>query len=244
MKLLYSPYSRVNYRIILVLIYVILSSQLIAKIGIGYSNEGPLPVELTSFSAVFENNSLTLLWETATEVNNYGFNVQKLALLENDSVWVNLGFVLGNGTTNIPHEYSFVDEINPNLKEVLYRLEQIDIDGETKYSKILVVDLSSITSVEEELPKEFTFYQNYPNPFNPSTIIKFDIPQNSVGKSYNTILKIYDLLGREVAVLLNESINPGFYEIEWNAKGLTSGIYFYQISWNGTVITKKLMLAK
>lgn len=231
-------------KILITITFLIISSTVLAKIGMGYSNEGPLPVELTSFSASLENNRITLSWETATEINNYGFNVQKLILDQGDSVWVNLGFVLGNGTANIPHEYSFVDEVNPNLKEVLYRLEQIDIDGEKKYSKTLVVDLSTITSVEEDLPKEFTVYQNYPNPFNPSTKIKFAIPQNSVNKSSNTVLKVFDLLGREVAVLLNENLNPGYYEIEWNAEHLASGMYFYQINWSGTVVTKKLMLTK
>lgn len=133
---------------ITVLILTLFVINTYAKIGIGYSNEGPLPVELTTFIASVDANLILLEWETATEVNNYGFEVQKLSLENLDSTWVIIGFVQGNGTTNSPKQYSFTDEINLGDEKVTYRLKQIDLDGKYAFSKVLIVDLASITGVE------------------------------------------------------------------------------------------------
>lgn len=229
---------------ITVLILTLFVINSVAKIGIGYSNEGPLPVELTSFSASVDGSLILLVWETATEINNYGFEVQKLSFENPDSTWATLGFVQGHGTTNSPKQYSFADEIDIGIEKVTYRLKQIDIDGKTAYSKMLIVDLSSITGVEEELPTEFSLFQNYPNPFNPTTKIKFGIPQENLSNSSNVTLKLYDLLGSEVSVLLNKNLDSGYYEVELNAESLSSGMYFYQLTWSGKTVTKKLMLIK
>lgn len=85
----------------------------------------------------------------------------------------------------------------------------------------------------------FSLSQNYPNPFNPSTKIKFDIPKGSLVK-----LKIYDILGREVATLVNEKLNPGTYEYEWNGIDLSSGIYFYKLEAENFIQTKRMVLVK
>jgi len=99
-----------------------------------------------------------------------------------------------------------------------------------------------VTSVENPsttLPTQFTLYQNYPNPFNPSTKIKYSVPQSS-----NVLLKIFDVVGKEVATLINEEKPAGNYEVEFNASNLSSGIYFYRLRSGKFVETKKMILQK
>ncbi len=100
---------------------------------------------------------------------------------------------------------------------------------------------STATGVEQlsESPKDFKLYQNYPNPFNPSTRIKFDLPSSGY-----TSLKIYDMLGRETAELVNEELSAGSYEFSWNAHSLSSGIYFYELKTNDYSLRRKMMLIK
>jgi hypothetical protein len=101
-----------------------------------------------------------------------------------------------------------------------------------------VTPVSNINT-NTEAPKDFNLYVNYPNPFNPSTTIKFDIPFGSFVK-----LTIYDILGKEVAVLVNNKLNPGQYNIIWNASGFNSGVYFYRISAGDYTSVKKMLLIK
>ena len=104
-----------------------------------------------------------------------------------------------------------------------------------------------IKPISNSVPDKFILYQNYPNPFNPTTKIKFDIPTLPLTKGaggMNTKLTIYDILGREVTTLINENIQPGTYEIEWNAANFASGVYFYQLRAGDFVQTKKLVLLK
>ncbi len=190
---------------------------------------GITPVELISFTAAVDANKITLSWKTATEVNNYGFEIQR----SNDNKnFVPVGFVKGSGTTAEPHTYSYVDNIRGNF---YYRLKQVDFNGAFEYSS--VVEVST-------LPETYLLFQNYPNPFNPSTKIKFVIPPVTSGKSSFVNLKVYDVLGREVATLVNEEKHPGSYEIEFNGSSLSSGIYFYRLSASNFTQTKKLILMK
>lgn len=223
------------------LIIIILFISSIAKVGIGYSNQGPLPVELSLLTAFVKDGAVIIKWETVTEINNYGFEVQKLSIDNKDSTWISIGFVEGSGTSNSHKEYFFIDEFESGLEIICYRLKQIDQDGKVSYSKEISL---SLVSNSEMLPNVFNLYQNYPNPFNPTTKIKFAIPQESLGGSSNVVLKLFDILGREVAILINKNLDAGFYEIELNAEGLSSGMYFYQLIWNGKSLTKKLMLTK
>lgn len=91
----------------------------------------------------------------------------------------------------------------------------------------------------ETIPTEFALYQNYPNPFNPGTLIKYQVPEKSF-----VLIRVYDLLGAELATLVNEEKSAGSYEITFNAQDLSSGVYFYQIKANNFVSTKKLVLLK
>lgn len=191
----------------------------------------PLPVELISFTGELNIDEIGLKWETATEKNNYGFEVQKSETSGQNSEWETIGFVQGNGTTNSPKNYDFTDSELPNSEEVSYRLKQIDNDGTFAYSKIVTVDLTTITDVDDDgIVQEFALNQNYPNPFNPSTTIKFTIPSNVKGETSNTKLVIYDILGRDVATLVNQILQPGNHEIQFDGSNLSSGMYFYRIN--------------
>jgi hypothetical protein len=98
-----------------------------------------------------------------------------------------------------------------------------------------------IKNISSEVPEEFSLSQNYPNPFNPVTKIKFAIPGSGV---HEVSLKIFDILGRESAVLVNEQLRPGTYEVDWDASGFSSGIYFYALTKGGFSQTKKMVLVK
>lgn len=194
----------------------------------------PVPVELISFNADAVGHNVNLNWITATELNNRGFEIERASEIINDELnWCNLAFINGNGTTSQFNNYSFVDA-DLNSGKYFYRLKQIDYNGEYSYSKVIEVEI---------LPEKFSLEQNYPNPFNPITKIKFSIP-NIVESYFGTSLRVYDVLGREVAVLINEHKQPGQYEVEWNASGMQSGIYFYELKAGSFKETKKLILMK
>jgi len=187
----------------------------------------PLPVELTSFSAIIKDKSVTLNWRTETEVNNYGFEIQRSVQI---SKWEVLGFVEGHGNSNSPKQYSFTD-INPvGGSNYSYRLKQIDTDGKFEYSDVVEVLL---------VPDEFFLSQNFPNPFNPSTTISYQVQTKS-----HIQLFIYDALGNKVAQLINEEKEQGTYEVEIDGSNLTSGIYFYQMKAGDFIQTKKMILLK
>jgi hypothetical protein len=203
----------------------------------------PLPVELSSFSAIVLENAIKLNWRTETEVSNYGFEIQRA---EGNFEFRNspegmdpqnfemIGFVEGHGNSNSPKEYSFTDDLTltPNLTHTLYyRLKQIDTDGKFEYSKVIEVDLGS--------PKKFELSQNYPNPFNPTTTISFSLPQSG-----NVKLTVYNLLGEQVAELVNGFKEAGIHTINFNAENFNSGLYIYKIEANGIVQSKKMTLVK
>lgn len=194
--------------------------------------ENIIPVEFSRLSANVNGNDVLLSWMTISELNNKGFEIQRLKE-KSETEWATIGFVSGKGTTSEKNYYSYVDR-NLSNGEYLYRIKQIDFDGTYKiFNEILVV---------VGLPNNFALEQNYPNPFNPATKIKFSIPASN-GKSESFVkLTINDILGRELVTLVNEIKTAGVYEIEFNpAKfNLSSGVYFYQISVSD-VINKNIM---
>ncbi|OQY69942.1 MAG: hypothetical protein B6D44_16740 [Ignavibacteriales bacterium UTCHB2] len=207
-----------------------------------------VPVELVSFTASVINNDITLNWTTATETNNAGFQVERSKKLDARSgAWESIEFIKGNGTTTKPHIYSFTDKNLPAGK-YQYRLKQIDFDGSFEYSKTVEAEIL--------LPNEFALEQNYPNPFNPSTKIRYSIPtppaSSPLIKGRNEVgfvtLKVYDILGNEVATLVNEEKPVGTYEVEFNSassnKHLASGVYFYQLKADNFLETKKMVLLR
>ena len=210
--------------------------------GVVYGTLYPLPVELTSFSAFADNNDVQLNWITATETNNQGFEIQKKKseFRSQETECEMIGFVDGNGTTTEKQTYSFADK-NISAGKYQYRLKQIDFDGTFEYSNIIEVEVG--------IPREFSLSQNYPNPFNPTTKIKFtllntDNPLPGGARGGLVTLKIYDVLGNEIATLINEEKPAGSYEVEFDATGLTSGIYFYQLKSGSFIQTMKMLLLK
>ncbi len=187
----------------------------------------PLPVELTSFAASFNNNQVVLNWSTSTELNNQGFVVERKT---ENSVWSSIGFAAGYNTTTETHNYQFIDnEISSN--KYYYRLKQTDFDGTFEYSNVVEIDINTIN--------EFSLNQNYPNPFNPSTKISFTIAQNS-----NVKLSVFNMLGEKLAELLNEVKSAGTYDINFDGNGLSSGMYLYRLEADGFISTKKMTLIK
>ncbi len=196
-------------------------------LNIQLTPSNPIPVELVSFNAILNNNSVILSWVTATETNNMGFEVLRKV---NDGDWVKIGFVNGSGTSTNNNYYNFIDE---NIKQGIlqYKLKQVDFDGSFKFS--------NICEINNVLNLNFNLAQNYPNPFNPTTIINFTIPEDNFVQ-----LKVYDLLGKEIVSLVNEYKNKGSYKVEFNANELSAGTYFYQLKSGNFLATKKLMLVK
>ena len=193
-----------------------------------YQND-VVPVEFISFTANENNNLVKLNWNTSTETNNYGFEIERK---QDNSEWETIGFIKGHGTTTELQEYSYIDDIKTlQAKLFLYRLKQIDFAGSYKYS--YVVEL-------EVLPTQYELSQNYPNPFNPITKIEFSIPEDIS----NVTLSIYNMLGEKVTELVNESLSAGRHSYQWNAQNVATGIYIYELRTDKFASIKKMILIK
>ena len=208
-------------------------------------SDGLLPVELVHFSLTRQNNCVELNWTTITEVNNYGFEIERTPLIPpfgkggrpEEGGWEKIGFVAGSGNSNSKKEYSFTDDLHHTSIQSYnhtfrYRLKQIDNDGTFSYSNIIEAEVTDI-------PAEFMLYQNYPNPFNPSTVISYQLPVNTF-----VTLKVFDIIGNEVATLVNQEKPAGSYEVTFDASNLTSGVYFYELRTDNFRSVRKLMLIK
>ncbi|OGU63627.1 MAG: hypothetical protein A2W30_09690 [Ignavibacteria bacterium RBG_16_36_9] len=196
-------------------------------IGADEFNGTVIPVELISFTAIAYGKEAILNWSTATELNNNSFEVQRKAA---ESEFATIGIVKGQGTTTNQKEYSYTDKDLVDGK-YFYRLKQIDYDGSYEYSNVIEVDV--------RLLDKFNLEQNYPNPFNPSTKISWQSPVSS----WQT-LKVYDVIGNEVATLVDEEMEAGYHTIDFNASELPSGVYFYKIAAGNFVKTKKMILLR
>ncbi len=188
-----------------------------------------VPVELSSFSYSILGSEVILDWSTATELNNHGFEIQRSLDKKN---WATLGFIEGKGTISEPHQYSFSDNISDlSALKLYYKLKQIDFNGSFEYSDILEVEVA---------PTSFALEQNYPNPFNPSTVINYQLPVAG-----NVTLKIFNVLGKEVATLINQFKETGNHSTFYIVNStLPSGIYYYQLKAGDYVATKKMVLMK
>jgi hypothetical protein len=186
-----------------------------------------LPVELTSFTATTSNNEVILNWSTATELNNYGFEIQR-KILGNE--FATVAFLKGQGTTTQQNQYSFADK-NLDEGKYFYRLKQMDYGGQFSYSQVVEVDVRSVD--------HYTLEQNYPNPFNPTTTIGYVLQEKG-----NTKLTLLNSLGEEIAVLVNEEQDKGYHKVEFDGSRLASGVYLYKIQSGSFVETKKVILLR
>ena len=191
------------------------------------------PVELNSFNADVKRSNINLTWRTATELNNKGFEIERRTAT---GEFTKIAFVNGNGTTTESKTYAYVDK-DVHDGRYSYRLRQIDFDGESSLSKTIEVNVNII--------EKFNLEQNYPNPFNPSTVIKYQIPQLGL-----ITIKIYNMLGKEIATLVHEVKNAGIYELNFDGSDYSSGVYFYSIKVaasdgkNNFSAVKKMILLK
>ena len=214
-----------------------------------FTTNTPLPVELVTFTATSKRLTTELNWKTATEVNNYGFEVERSPVsdstvqgseqntlnLKPESLirqWTSAGFVQGAGSSNRQHDYSFVDN-SAIAGRYAYRLKQIDRDGKFSFSQGIEVEVGAA-------PKVFELSQNYPNPFNPATTIEFTLPSDGRAR-----LTVYNALGQEVETVFNDLAKAGeYYQAVFNARGLASGIYFARLTFEGKQQLKKMLLVK
>ena len=199
------------------------------------SSSAPLPVELVSFTAIPGLGKTELAWTTATEVDNYGFAIER-RILDNGQLrmsdWSGIGFVQGSGNVNSPTSYSFTDG-NLSKGTFEYRLKQIDKDGKSEYSKTIEVHVVGTPAV-------LSLNGNYPNPFNPTTNISFTVPSDG-----RAMLSVYNLIGQEIGTLFNGMAEAGvIHTVQFNAKQLPSGIYFSKLQFEHQQIVKKMMLMK
>lgn len=189
---------------------------------------GSVPVELTSFSANVVDGFVKLEWSTATESNNYGFEIQRST---DGKYFSTVAFVQGNGTTVENRSYSFVDS-DIEAGKYYYRLKQLDFNGDHAFSSVVEVDFNT--------PTEFALEQNYPNPFNPSTTISFSLAAKS-----SVDLRVYNMVGEEVAVLTSgQLMEAGKYQVTFDAKNLPSGTYIYRLTAGSNILTNKMVLIK
>lgn len=191
----------------------------------------PLPVDLASFTAMVDKNDVTLNWTTSWEENNDKFVIQR-RVAESDAQWQNAGTVAGSGTVYEERHYNFTDRnLTTGIYE--YRLVQFDYDGNS------TADHNLSNTVEIGTPNTYALSQNYPNPFNPTTKINFEIPVEGLVR-----LHVYDMSGRLVSTLINESVAPGYHIVEFNGANMASGVYFYRLVTDHSVITKRMVLVK
>jgi hypothetical protein len=195
-----------------------------------------VPVELTSFTAYISERNVQLYWETASEKNNRGFELERKNLDQGFSHkkeskdWNFIAFIKGNGTSTKKTNYFWEDKnLQPGI--YLYRLKQVDYDGTISYSDDVEVEIFN--------EKDFFLYQNFPNPFNPSTTITY-----SVGRPVFVTLKVFDIMGNEVLNLVSDNKEPGIYNVDIVADKLTSGVYYYQLKAGSYSATKKFVLVR
>jgi len=189
-----------------------------------------LPVELSSFIAVMNGSFVILMWRTETEVSNYGFEIERAFSTLPVQEWQKIGFVQGHGNCNSPKDYTFTDTPVEGTS-FQYRLKQIDTDGKFQYSDIVAVEIAT--------PVQFELKQNFPNPFNPATHITYNLPRDGF-----VTIKVYDIVGSEIATLVNEEKKAGSYMETFDGVTLSSGIYICTMTGTDFIKSIKMLMIK
>jgi hypothetical protein len=192
----------------------------------------PLPVQLTGFTAVARNRAAEINWSTETETNSMGFDIERRQVGGQAASWAKVGFVKGAGVSSAKKDYSFVDAgLAPGRYS--YRIKMVDNDGTSSHSSAAEVEVGLAARI-------FSLGDNYPNPFNPSTKIEFSVPEDGIAT-----LKVFNMLGQEVATLFNGQAEAGRYvQATFDAASLPSGIYFSRLEYNGKSLIKRMMFVK
>ena len=187
-----------------------------------------LPVQLTAFTATANRLNAVLHWSTATELNNYGFEIER----RQSGPWANVGFVPGAGTSSAPREYSYSDN-NLIPGRYAYRIKQVDMNGAFSYYGAAEIEIGSAE-------KTFELEANYPNPFNPSTTIRFTLANDGA-----TLLRVYDMLGQSVMTLFDGNAEAGkMYQVTFDASGLPSGFYVAHLRSGNNQMIRKMLLTR
>jgi hypothetical protein len=214
-------------------------------VGLTNTDDTSLPVELVAITAQASGSSAILGWTTATETDNFGFEIERRSVSDSRfqgqgvsalnlelETWNRIGFVPGSGTSTSPKDYSFADgQVSPG--RYAYRIKQIDHSSAFTYTSSIEVEIGLA-------PKEFTLSQNYPNPFNPTTTIEFTLPADGHVK-----LDVYTIQGQVIATLVNEERKAGVYhQVLFDASPLASGLYFSRLEVGGTQLVRRMVLMK
>jgi hypothetical protein len=197
--------------------------------GVSTSGDVPLPIQLASFSASSVLTGVTLNWTTATETNCYGFEVERRenAVLQ----WSKIGFVKGFGVSAIPQKYSCSD-FNIVPGRYVYRLKEIDQDGTFRYYGNAEIQIGLLANT--------LTLSNYPNPFNPATTVVFSVPSDG-----HTTLKVFTMLGQEVATLFNGLAQSGrLNKVSFDGAQFSSGVYYCAIEYGGQRLIKRMLIVK
>jgi 1,4-alpha-glucan branching enzyme len=204
----------------------------------GLTNFGPpgapLPVELTDFSATRQGSDAVILnWRTATETNNAGFAVQRQVETGNDGAsFRRIGFVEGAGTTSEPQRYRFTDRDLPfEADRVTYRLRQVDVDGTASLSSKVAVDLG--------VPQSLALHGTFPNPVRSTATLRYELPESGPVR-----IELYNVLGQQVAVLVDRQQSAGRKEIAVNTGELSPGSYFVRMQAPGGTRTERLTVVR
>jgi endonuclease/exonuclease/phosphatase family metal-dependent hydrolase len=229
------PNNAVSDEVVSALHYASDHLPVVAKFSLHTAN---LPITLASFTGrIVAPNDVLLEWSTLTEVNNYGFFVQRRIHGTSDFVELPQSFVPGHGTTIEPQSYSWLDETaSPGTYE--YRLRQVDLDGSHHFTHAITVPVG-VLSVVGHPPVEWRVHPNYPNPFNPETVIRYSVPVAG-----RMALKIFNTLGQEVAVLVDGEISAGDHQTRWNAASMPGGVYFLRFEAGTELHIRKMTLLK
>lgn len=188
-----------------------------------------LPVELTSFEAVVDGGHVLLAWQTASETDHAGFEVQEREK-EGEVHWEKLAFVEGAGTTSEPQSYEYrVKRLTGGVH--LFRLKGVDLEGDFEFSAVVEVNLGA--------PERFALHGAYPNPTRGTATIPFDVPRPAEVR-----VTVYDVLGRRIAVLVDEERAPGWHAVRFNTTRLATGLYFYRIHTEDFQDVKKLVVVR
>ncbi|MEE4312537.1 MAG: T9SS type A sorting domain-containing protein [candidate division KSB1 bacterium] len=191
-----------------------------------------VPVELVSFDAEYlmQSRGVLLTWRTASETNNYGFAIER-STTDHVEDWSQTGFVDGHGTSHVPQNYSYFDELETEAHSYYYRLKQMDTDGSYEYSKAL--------KVETSVPMSYALHQNYPNPFNPETKISFQIPHSGYVR-----VDVLNVLGERVQIVADGYYGAGQHILTIDGKNLPSGMYIYRLRSGRFTSMKKMALLR
>jgi hypothetical protein len=212
------------------------------KIGL---SDSPLPVTLSHFNAHMQDSGILIEWITASELNNASWIIEKKPedkfitapsssdpnLSDTDDGYRELIRIEGYGNTSASSNYQYLDtDVSPDTY-YRYRLADISYSGKKTYHYSVLAAYKT--------PVSYRLDQNYPNPFNPTTMISYQLPKTSEVK-----LSVYNLSGQKMATLVSQIQQAGYHQVEWDAGGLASGIYYFLIKAGEFKQVKKMVLLR